>query len=380
MFELTREQKMLVKMTREFCEKEIAPYADEWDRTSEFPADAAVKLAKLGLLGVNVPVAYGGSGLGEVEKALVSMEIARACSSTSEMFVVQLLVNGILVKNANEEQKHKYLGMSCREGKLGAFGLTEPGAGSDAGGLQTTAVQDGDYWVLNGSKCFISNLGPNEGAYALVFALTDKAKKTRGGMTAFIVDRDTPGFIVGKLEDKMGIRAAAVSELILEDCRVHKSQVLGQVGKGFQVAMSGLESGRIGVAAQACGEAQAAMDTALEYVKQRSQFGKPIANNQGIQWYLAEMATKLEAAKLLDLKAAAMKDRGEPTAMNSSMAKFYAAEVANEVAAKALQIHGGYGYMKDYAIERIYRDARILTIYEGTSEVQKIVIAKELLK
>ena len=380
MFELTKEQKMLVKMTREFCDNEIAPYADEWDRTSKFPAEAVTKLAKLGLLGVNVPVEYGGAGLGEVEKALVSMEIARACSSTAEMFVVQLLVNGILVKNANEEQKHKYLGMSCREGKLGAFGLTEPGAGSDAGSLQTTAVQDGDYWVLNGSKCFISNLGPNEGAYALVFAVTDKKKRSHGGMTAFIVDRDTPGFIVGKLEDKMGIRAAAVSELILEDCRVHKSQVLGQVGKGFNVAMSGLESGRIGVAAQACGEAQAAFDTALEYAKQRSQFGKPIATKQGIQWYLAEMATKLEAAKLLDLKAAAMKDRGEPTAMNSSMAKFYAAEVANEIAAKALQIHGGYGYMKDYAIERIYRDARILTIYEGTSEVQKIVIAKELLK
>jgi len=380
LFELTKEQKMLVKMTREFCDNEIAPYADEWDRTSRFPAEAVTKLAKLGLLGVNVPVEYGGSGLGEVEKALVSMEIARACSSTSEMFVVQLLVNGILVKNANEEQKQKYLRMSCVEGKLGAFGLTEPGAGSDAGSLQTTAVQDGDYWVLNGSKCFISNLGPNEGAYALVFAVTDKKKRSHGGMTAFIVDRDTPGFIIGKLEDKMGIRAAAVSELILEDCRVHKSQVLGQVGKGFNVAMSGLESGRIGVAAQACGEAQAAFDTALEYVKQRSQFGKPIATKQGIQWYLAEMATKLEAAKLLNLKAAAMKDRGEPTAMNSSMAKFYAAEVANEIAAKALQIHGGYGYMKDYAIERIYRDARILTIYEGTSEVQKIVIAKELLK
>lgn len=380
MFELTKEQKMLVKMTREFCDNEIAPYADEWDRTSKFPAEAVTKLAKLGLLGVNVPVEYGGAGLGEVEKALVSMEIARACSSTAEMFVVQLLVNGILVKNANEEQKQKYLRMSCCEGKLGAFGLTEPGAGSDAGSLQTTAVQDGDYWVLNGSKCFISNLGPNEGAYALVFAVTDKKKRSHGGMTAFIVDRDTPGFIVGKLEDKMGIRAAAVSELILEDCRVHKSQVLGQVGKGFNVAMSGLESGRIGVAAQACGEAQAAFDTALEYAKQRSQFGKPIATKQGIQWYLAEMATKLEAAKLLDLKAAAMKDRGEPTAMNSSMAKFYAAEVANEIAAKALQIHGGYGYMKDYAIERIYRDARILTIYEGTSEVQKIVIAKELLK
>ena len=199
-------------------------------------------------------------------------------------------------------------------------------------------------------------------------------------MTAFLVDRDTPGFIVGKLEDKMGIRGAAVSELILEECRVPKNQVLGKVGKGFHIAMSGLDSGRVGIAAQACGEAQAALDAAIEYSKQRSQFGRPIAAKQGLQWYLAEMATRLEAAKLLTLKAADLRDRKLPAAMNASMAKFFAAETANEIAAKAVQIHGGYGYMKDYAIERIYRDARILTIYEGTSEVQKIVISKELLK
>ena len=234
--------------------------------------------------------------------------------------------------------------------------------------------------MLNGSKCFISNLGPQEGDYAIVIAVTDRAKKTHGGMTAFLVDRDTPGFQVGKLEDKMGIRSAAVSELILEDCRVGKEQILGKVGRGFQIAMSGLDSGRIGIAAQACGEAQAALDAAVSYAKQRLQFGRPISAQQGIQWYLAEMATKLEAAKLLTIKAAALRDRGEPSGMNASMAKFFAGETANEVAAKALQIHGGYGYMKDYAIERIYRDARILTIYEGTSEVQKIVIAKELLK
>lgn len=296
------------------------------------------------------------------------------------MFAVQLLVNGIVAAHGTEEQKQRYLGMTCKEGKLGAFALTEPGAGSDAGGLQTTAVQDGDYYVLNGTKCFISNLGPGEGDYAVVIAVTDREKKTHGGMTAFLVDRDTPGFQVGKLEDKMGIRGAAVSELILEDCKVRKEQVLGKVGRGFQIAMSGLDSGRIGIAAQACGEAQAALDAAVSYAKQRAQFGKPIAAKQGIQWYLAEMATKLEAAKLLTLKAAALRDSGKPSGMNASMAKYFAGETANEVAAKALQIHGGYGYMKDYAIERIYRDARILTIYEGTSEVQKIVIAKELLK
>lgn len=380
MMELTREQEMLVKMTRSFSEREIAPRAEELDRTGAFPAEIVQKMAGLGLLGLNVPKAYGGVGLHEVDKVLTIMEVARACSSTAEMFAVQLLVNGIVAAHGTEEQKQRYLGMTCKEGKLGAFALTEPGAGSDAGGLQTTAVQDGDYYVLNGTKCFISNLGPGEGDYAVVIAVTDREKKTHGGMTAFLVDRDTPGFQVGKLEDKMGIRGAAVSELILEDCKVRKEQVLGKVGRGFQIAMSGLDSGRIGIAAQACGEAQAALDAAVSYAKQRAQFGKPIAAKQGIQWYLAEMATKLEAAKLLTLKAAALRDSGKPSGMNASMAKYFAGETANEVAAKALQIHGGYGYMKDYAIERIYRDARILTIYEGTSEVQKIVIAKELLK
>lgn len=380
MFELTREQELLVKMVREFSEKEIAPMAEELDRTGEFSNKTTVKMTKLGLLGLNVPKAYGGVGCNEVCKVLAIMEVARACSSTAEMFAVQLLVNGIIVEYGTEEQKQKYLGMTCREGKIGAFALTEPGAGSDAGGLQTVAVEDGDDYILNGSKCFISNLGPNEGDYAIIIALTDKAKKAHGGMTAFLVDRDTPGFIVGKLEDKMGIRGAAVSELILEDCRIPKSQVLGKVGKGFHIAMSGLDSGRVGIAAQACGEGWAALDAAVAYSKQRIQFGKPIAAKQGLQWYMAEMATKLEAAKLLTLKAADLRDRKQPAAMNASMAKFFAAETANEIAAKAVQIHGGYGYMKDYAIERIYRDTRILTIYEGTSEVQKMVIAKELLK
>ena len=380
MFELTREQEMLLKMVREFSENEIAPKAEELDRSGEFPTEITREMARLGLLGLNVPKAYGGAGLGEVEKVLAVTEVARACASTAEMFAVQLLVNGIIVNYGNEEQKQKYLGMTCKEGHLGAFALTEPGAGSDAGGLQTTAVADGDDYILNGSKCFISNLGPTEGDYAIVIALTDREKKTHGGMTAFLVDRDTPGFQLGKLEDKMGIRGAAVSELILENCRVPKSQILGRVGKGFHIAMSGLDSGRVGIAAQACGEAQAALDAAIDYAKQRAQFGKPIAAKQGLQWYLAEMATKLEAAKLLTLKAADLRDRNLPASMNASMAKFFAAETANEIAAKAVQIHGGYGYMKDYAVERIYRDARILTIYEGTSEVQKVVIAKQLLK
>jgi len=377
--QLTKEQEMLVKLVKDFSENEIAPLAEETDRTGKFPMQIVKKMAETGLFGLNVPKEYGGVDMGEVSKVLAILEIAKACSSTAEMYAVQLLVNGIIAVNGNQEQKQKYLGMSM-EGKLGAFALTEPGAGSDAGALQTTAVWDGDDYILNGVKCFISNLGPEEGDYAIVIALTDKEKKIRGGMTAFLVDRELKGFVVGKTEDKMGIRGAAVSELILEDCRVPKSAILGQVGKGFHVAMSGLDSGRIGIAAQACGEARAALQLALAYSKQRIQFKKAICQNQGIQWYLAEMATKLRAAELLTMEAADLRDRKQPSGMNASMAKFFAAETAVEIAGKAVQIHGGYGYIKDYAIERIYRDTRILTIYEGTSEVQKIVIAKALLQ
>lgn len=377
-FELTKEQKLLVKMVKDFAQNEVAPLAEEIDRTGEFPMDLVKKMAKIGLTGLNIPKEYGGAGMNEVCKVLAISEIAKACSSTAEFFAVQLLVNAIIVENGNKEQKEKYLKWAL-EGGIGAFALTEPGAGSDAGGLQTTADLDGDEYVLNGSKCFISNMGPNEGDYAVVIALTDRAKKTRG-MTAFLVDRDTPGFIVGKTEEKMGICGAAVSELIFVDCRVPKSAVLGKVGSGFKVAMSGLDGGRVGIAAQACGEGQAALTLATEYAKQRIQFNKPISAKQGIQWYLAEMATELRAAMLMTLEAADLRDRKEPAGMAASMAKFMAAETAVKVAGKAVQIHGGYGFIKDYAIERIYRDSRILTIYEGTSEVQKVVIAKELLK
>lgn len=377
-FELTKEQKLLVKLVRDFAQNEVAPLAEEIDRCGKFPNELVKKMAKIGLTGLNIPREYGGAGMNEVCKVLAISEIAKACSSTAEFYAVQLLVNGIIVNNGSKEQKEKYLKWAL-EGGIGAFALTEPGAGSDAAGLQTTAVLDGDEYVLNGSKCFISNMGVDEGDYAVVIALTDRAKKTRG-MTAFLIDRETPGFIVGKTEDKMGIRGAAVSELIFEDCRVPKSAVLGKIGSGFKVAMSGLDGGRVGIAAQACGEAQAALDLAISYAKQRVQFQKPISAKQGIQWYLAEMATELRAAQLLTLEAADLRDRNEPAGMGASMAKFYAAETAVKVAGKALQIHGGYGYIKDYAIERIYRDSRILTIYEGTSEVQKVVIAKELLK
>ena len=378
-FELTREQEMFMKMLKEFAANEVAPLADELDKTGRFPKETVEKMAKLGLMGLNIPKEYGGAGLPDICKVMAISEIAKACASTAEMFAVHLLVNYIIVKFGNEEQKKKFLKMAC-EGHLGAFALTEPNAGSDAGSLQTTAVPDGEDYILNGSKCFISNLGKEEGSYAVVIALTDRAKKNHGGMTAFLVERNTPGFVVGKLEEKMGINGAAVSELILEDCRVPKSAILGKVGDGFKVAMGGLDSGRIGIAAQACGEAEAALNAAIEYAKQRVQFGKPIAEKQGLQFYLAEMATRVEAAYLLTYKAAELLDNKKSAGKNASMAKFFASETANWVAAKALQIHGGYGYMKDYPIERIYRDARILTIYEGTSEVQKTVISRALLK
>ena len=261
---------------------------------------------------------------------------------------------------------------------MGAFALTEPGAGSDAAAAKTKAVPDGDDYVINGTKCFISNMGKDEGDYVILIALTDPEKKTRG-MSAIIVDRGTPGFSVGKAEDKMGLRAAPVSELIFEDCRVPKTQLLGEAGKGFGLAMAGLDGGRIGMAAQAVGLAEGALAAAVQYAGERVQFGKPISANQGIQWYLADMATRTEAAKLLTLNAAKLREAGLPVSKEAAMAKYYASEAAVYVADKALQIHGGYGYMKDYAIERVYRDARIIPLYEGTSEVQKMVISRAVI-
>lgn len=378
-FGFTREQQMLHKMITEFAKNEVAPIADEIDKTGRFPSETFEKMARLGLMGLNVPKEYGGQGLPDVCKVMVISELAKACASTAEAYAVHLLVNYIINKFGNEEQKKTFFAKACA-GELGAFALTEPEAGSDAGSLQTSAVEDGDYYIINGTKCFISNLSKNEGGYAVVITLTDRTKKNHGGMTAFLVDRNTPGFELGKLEDKMGIRGAAVSELVFTDCRVHKSCILGKVGEGFKVAMGGLDSGRIGIAAQSCGVAESALNAAIDYAKTRVQFGKPIADKQGLQFYLAEMATRVEAAYLLTYKAANNFDTNQPAGKNASMAKFFASETANWVAAKAFQIHGGYGYMKDYPIERIYRDARILTVYEGTSEVQKTVISRALLK
>ena len=378
MFQFNEDQLAIFKLIRDFAEKEIRPKADELDKTGRFPAETVVALADMGIMGLNIQEVYGGSEMDEICKVITVSEVARCCASTAEMLAVHLMVNDNIQKNANETQKQKYLAMAA-EGKLGAFALTEPNAGSDASGVKTKAVKDGDCYILNGTKCFISNLGPEEGNHIVVFAMTDPEKSTRGGMTAFLVDRDTPGLSVGKVEDKMGIRAAAVSELILEDCRVPESTIMGKLGDGYKIAMSGLDGGRIGIAAQSVGVAQGAMEEGVRYAKERLQFGKPISANQGLQWYIADMDTRVEAARLLTLQAAGKRHNGEPVSRYASMAKYYAAETACYVCDIALQLHGGYGYMKDYPIERMYRDARILRVYEGTSEIQKIVIAKDIL-
>ena len=375
---LTEDQEAMVQLARQFAEKDIAPYSQEMDEEAELRPEIIAKMAELGFMGINIPEEYGGAGLDEVTKVLVIEEIARVDASVAELLSVHTLVSDIFLKQANEEQKKKYLPMAV-QGKIGAFALTEPGAGSDAAAASTKAVADGDDYVINGTKCFISNIGPNEGDYVVLIALTEPDKKTKG-MSAIIVDRGTPGFTVGKTENKMGLRAAPVSELIFENCRVPKSNLIGQEGRGFMIAMSALDGGRIGMGAQAVGVAEGALDAAVKYSGQRVQFGKPINANQGIQWYLADMATTTEAAKLLVWNAANLLQNGFNINKEAAMAKYYASENAVAVCNKALQIHGGYGYMKDYAIERMYRDARIIPLYEGTSEVQKMVISRAVIK
>ena len=353
----TEDQQMIQQLARDFAESELAPIAAEIDREERIPKEIIEKMAEIGFTALNVPEEYGGPGLDTVCKVLVVSELARQCASTAEVIAVHTLVNDIFLKHGTEAQKQKYL-TAAVEGKIGAFALTEAGAGSDAAAAKTKAVVDGDDYVINGSKCFISNMGPTEGDYVVVIALTEPEKGVKG-MSAIVVDRGTPGFTVGKREEKMGIRGADISELIFEDCRVPR---------------------RIGMAAQALGICEAAIAASVKYMGERVQFGKPIGKNQGLQWYLADMATRTEAAKALILEAAVAADNGQPLSKLAAMCKYYASENAVWVTNKALQIHGGYGYMRDYPIERMYRDARIVPIYEGTSEVQKMVIAREVMK
>ncbi|MBX5483585.1 MAG: acyl-CoA dehydrogenase [Myxococcaceae bacterium] len=377
-FELTDTQREIQKMCREFAAKELIPNARGWDERHEFPREAVKKLAELGLLGIAVPEQYGGSGLDNVSYAIAMEEISRGCASTGViMSVNNSLYCDPVLKYGTEEQKKEFLVPFARGEKLGCFGLTEPEAGSDAAAQKTTAVRKGDEYIINGSKNWITN-GPVADAIVL-FTMTDKEKGNKG-ITAFLVPTDTPGFNRAPPDRKMGICGAHSCSIFFEDMKVPAKNILGKEGEGFKVAMSTLDGGRIGIAAQALGIARAAFEEALAYSGDRKTFGKPIREHQAIQFMLADMATEIDAARLLVLQAALLKDKGVRHSLESSMAKLFASEVASRVANKALQIHGGQGYSKEFDAERHVRDARITEIYEGTSEIQRIVISSNLLK
>ena len=376
-FALTNDQKMLQDQVRKFAQAELAPQAPELDKTGEFPWQSLKKMAQLGLLGVIVPEQYGGSGFDFVSLAIAIEEISRACASTGVIVAVNNSLTAYpIIQFGSEDQKKKYLPPLCNGEKIGAFGLTEPNAGSDVAAMESSARLEGDHYVLNGTKRFITNGG--EAGIFIVFAYTNREMKHKG-ISTFLVERDTPGFSLGKHEDLMGIRATANCELIFEDVKVPKENLLGKEGDGFKICMNTLDVSRIDIGAQAVGIAQAALDEAIKYSKERKAFGQPISNFEMIQSMIAEMATEIQAARLLVHYAGHCKDKGmQRFSKESAMSKFYASEIAVDVARKAVQVHGGYGYSKDYPVERLYRDAKILELYEGTSEVQKIVIAREL--
>ena len=375
-FLLTEEQRMIQETAREFAQKEIAPSAIERDKNAEFPYEIVKKLGELGFMGMMVDPKYDGAGLDTVSYALAMMEISKVDASVGViMSVNNSLVTFGLERWGSEYIKEKYLKPLARGDKLGAFALSEPDAGSDATQQRTTAVKDGNYWVLNGTKNWITN-GRNADYY-IVFAQTDKEKRHKG-ITAFMVEKGMPGFEQGAKEDKLGIRSSDTCSLLFTDCRVPEENVLWEVGKGFNFAMNTLNGGRYGIASQAVGIAMGAYEKALAYAKERKAFGTEIINHQAIMFKLADMATKIEAAKLLTLQAAALKDAGKDYIKEASMAKLYASEVAVEVAREAIQIHGGYGYVREYEVERMYRDAKITEIYEGTSEVQRIIIGRKI--
>jgi butyryl-CoA dehydrogenase len=377
-FSLTREQQLSKQMFEKFVENEVRPIAAEIDKTERFPIETVKKMAKLGMMGIPFEREVGGAGGDFITYIMAVEELAKACATTSVILSAHTsLCCWPIYTYGTDEQKAKYLPKLLKGETLGAFALTEPNAGTDAASQQTTARLEGDYYVLNGSKVFITN-----GGYAdifIVFAMTDRSKGTKG-ISAFIVEKGFEGFSIGKIEEKMGIRASSTAELIFKDCKVPKENLLGKEGMGFKIAMATLDGGRIGIAAQALGIAEGALNEAVKYMKERKQFGKPIATFQGLQFYIAEMATKVEAAKNLVYKAAWKKQTGQNYSMDASMAKLYASETAMEVTTKAVQIFGGYGYTKDYPVERMMRDAKITEIYEGTSEVQKMVISANILK
>lgn len=377
-FKLTEEQELLRKTVRDFAESEIAPKAAEMDEKEEYDLSLWNKMAEMGLTGIPYPEDYDGSGMDNLSYAIAVEELSRVCGSSGVLVSAHTsLCAWPIYAFGTEDQKKKYLAPLCNGEKIGAMGLTEPSAGSDAASLKTTAVKEGNEYVLNGTKIFITNAFIAE-TY-VIFAATDRSKGYKG-ISAFIVEKGTPGFTFGKKEHKMGIRASATYELVFENCRIPAENLLGEEGQGFKIVMMTLDGGRIGIAAQALGIAQGAYEQALNYSKVREQFGKPISANQGLQWMLADMATQIEAARLLVYQAAYLKDSKQPYSKQSAMAKLFASETAMAVTTKAVQIFGGYGYTREYPVERMMRDAKITEIYEGTSEVQRMVIAANILK
>jgi butyryl-CoA dehydrogenase len=382
MFELSEEQLMVRGMCREFAEKELREQAVEIDKTHKFPLETTRKLGELGIMGVVYPDTYGGAGMDYVSYAIAVEEISRVCASSG---VIVSAHNSLCVSPiyyfGTEEQKNKYLPKLCTGEHIGAFGLTEPGAGSDSGGTRTTAIKDGSIYHLNGSKNFITN-----GEYAdihVTLAVTDKAGQKNKNSSFFIIEKSDPGFSVGKVEDKLGICASSTTEMLYDECRIPEDRILGAPGDGFKIAMHTLDGGRVGIGAQALGIAQAALEEAAKYANMREQFGASIGKLQAIQWMIADMATEVEAARLLVYQAASMLDKNgknrKPVSKYAAMAKLYASECAHRCAHKCIQVHGGYGYVKDYIAERLYRDARITEIYEGTSEIQRLVVAANVL-
>lgn len=377
-FGLSKEHELLRTMLAQFAEHEVKPYAAETDELEAFPHEIVKKMKTAGILGIPFAKEYGGEGGDNLGYAMAVEELSKVCATTGVIVSAHTSLGASPINEfGTEEQKQKYLVPLAKGEKLGAFGLTEPNAGTDASAQQTTAVLDGDEYVLNGSKIFITNGGVAD--IYIVMAMTDKTLGTRG-ISAFIVEKDTPGFTFGPKEKKLGIRGSATTELIFQDCRIPKENLLAKVGHGFKIAMKTLDGGRIGIAAQALGIAQGALDETVNYVKERKQFGRPISAFQNTQFELADMAARIEAARLLVYKAAWKKDNGLPYSVDAATAKLMAAETAMYVTTKAVQLHGGYGYIRDYPVERMMRDAKITEIYEGTSEVQKMVISAALLK
>ena len=378
LYQTTQEHEAFRQKMREFAESEVKPIAFLMDQNNEFPTEAVKKLGEMGLMGIPYPKEYGGAGLDVLSYAIAVEELSRVDGGTGVILSAHVsLGSWPIFAFGTEEQKRKYLTPLAKGEKIGAFGLTEPNAGTDSAAQQTVAVLDGDHWVLNGSKCFITNGGQAD--VYVIFAMTDKAKGNKG-ISAFIVEKDAPGFSIGKIEHKLGIRASATAELIFEDCIIPKENLLGELNKGFKVAMGTLDGGRIGVASQALGIAEGAFEETIKYMKERVQFRKTLSTFQGLQWMCADMKCAIESAKLLVYRAAMCKQEGKPYTEEAAMAKLVAANTAMDVTTKCVQLHGGYGYSREYPIERMMRDAKITEIYEGTSQVQQMVISGRIFK